>query len=449
MRPRIDLDALYPDHVATMKARLSQALEACDLRGVVIASGTPKTSFLDDHTYPFTVNPHFKAWLPLVDLPESLLLLRDNDRPVLFYNQPHDYWHKPPSDPAGFWTNEWDIQIITSLSDAHNSLGDSADLAFIGEESGLAKSWGFTHINPRALLDQLHFHRAFKTPYEVAALQLANLNAVRGHVAAEAAFRRGESEFDIQHLYLGAIRSREKQTPYTSIVALNENCAALHYQHYELDPPPHLRSMLIDAGASMNGYAADITRTYAARPGPFSDLIDRMDDEQRGIIGDIAPGMNYRDLHTRMHLRLAHVLRDFKLVDMSPEAMVETNITSTFLPHGLGHLLGLQTHDIGGYQQNQNGDTLPPPDEYPALRLTRPIEDNQVFTIEPGLYFIPMLLAEMQASPHGKHVSWDRVEALMPYGGIRIEDNVLIQEGTPVNLTREAFEAVNDEDAPR
>ena len=444
MQVRTDLDALYPEHLETLQRRLDDALECNNLEGLLIPSGTEKYTFLDDHTYPFVVNPHFKAWLPVTDVPDSFLLLRPGEKPTLFFNQPRDYWHKPPADPSGYWTGYWDIHTVTSLKDVHNLVGDVHRLAFIGEETELAGDWGISHVNPQSLIDRLHFDRAYKTQYEIAAMQLANLHGARGHRAAEAAFRRGESEFGIQHAYLEAIQSREKQTPYTGIVALNENCAVLHYQHYELEPPARRYSMLIDAGASMHGYASDITRTYAADPGPFADLVDRMDQEQLGIIGDIEPGMNYRELHEKMHLRVAHVLHDFEIANMSPESMVETNLTFTFLPHGLGHLLGLQTHDVGGYQQNREGENQAPPDQYPALRLTRPIEDNQVFTIEPGLYFIPMLLDELKVSRHGSEINWDKVTSFLPCGGIRIEDNVLIAQGRPVNLTRDAFAAVDD-----
>jgi len=440
-----NLESLYPGHVATLRGRLDKALSNSPSRGLVIASGTPHDTFLDDHPYPFVVNPHFKAWVPLTDLPDSFLLIRENERPILIYNQPRDYWHKPPADPAGFWTEEWDIHTVTSIKDVHNLLGDPKTLAFIGEETELARSWGFEQINPKALLDALHYERAYKTPYELAALQLANVNAARGHRVAEAAFRRGESEFGIQHAYLGAIHAREKQTPYSSIVALNENCAVLHYQHYEMAAPAELHSMLIDAGANIYGYAADVTRTYAHRPGLFADLIASMDKEQQGIISEIVPGMNYAELHRRMHYRLASVLKEFDLVDMTADAMVETNVTSTFLPHGLGHLLGLQTHDVGGYQQDRSGATQPPPEIYPALRLTRPIAECEVFTIEPGLYFIPMLLDELRNSDHGKAVNWSKVSSLLPCGGIRIEDNVAVVDGKPVNLTRDAFAAVADE----
>lgn len=443
MQITTDLDALYADHLATLRQRLDKALAAVDKRGLLVPSGTPHMAFLDDHPYPFVVNPHFKAWVPLTNVPDSYLLLRQGETPVLFYNQPEDYWHKPPADPTGAWTEHWDIHTVRSPGDVHNLLGDPAELAFIGEETALASDWGIDTVNDERLLSALHYGRAYKTPYELAALQLANLSASRGHLAAKAAFDRGESEFAIQHAYLGAIAAREQQMPYSNIVALNENCAVLHYQHYELNAPDEVRSMLIDAGANVHGYAADVTRTWARPGSEFADLVARMDTEQQAIIEQIVPGMNYADLHRQMHLRVAHVLKDFDLVDMAPASMVETNLTFTFLPHGLGHLLGLQTHDVGGFQQDASGTTAPPPDEYPALRLTRSIEEAQVFTIEPGLYFIPMLLRELKASAHAGQVNWTKIEALAPFGGIRIEDNIAIIDGKPVNMTREAFAAVD------
>ena len=200
--------------------------------------------------------------------------------------------------------------------------------------------------------------------------------------------------------------------------------------------------MLIDAGADYNGYAADVTRTYAARDGVFADLIAALDEAHLGIIDEIQVGMNYADLHSSMHGRLATILKQFGFVDMSEAAMLESNVTFNFCPHGLGHFLGLQTHDVGGFQKNPAGDIGPAPEKYPALRLTREIEDRQVFTIEPGLYFIPMLLKKLKASEHAKAVAWDKIDSLLPYGGIRIEDNIVMGNGAAINLTREAFKAL-------
>jgi len=437
-----DWPTLYADHLRHTQRQYEIALEKSDRQSLVISSGSLKTAFLDDRTYPYMVNPHFKAWLPVTDVPDSFLLIKPGEKPKLLLNQPEDYWHKVAELPTGYWVDKWDIQPIQSLNDAHNEIGDTNQVTFIGEETRIAESLGITSINPDSALNYLHFERAVKTAYEIACLESASLSAAGGHVAAKQAFLEGCSEYEIANRFLLASAHREQQTPYSSIVALNEHCAVLHYQFYEHTrfEQENIRSMLIDAGTSHHGYASDITRTYAYKTGLFDDLVSAMEREHLAIIAEVAVGLNYADLHAKMHLRVAGLLKEFDLVSMSPESMVETNLTFNFLPHGLGHLLGLQVHDVAGFQASQQGGEIPAPDKYPALRFTRDIAEGQVFTIEPGLYFIPMLLKKLRQSQHSKQVNWPRIEELIPYGGIRTEDNIAVLNGIPVNLTRHAFD---------
>ncbi len=436
-----DWQQLYAQHLSHVEAHYGHAIELTGKDSLLISSGSLKTAFLDDRTYPFMVNPHFKAWLPVTDVPDSYLLIRPGDKPKLLLNQPEDYWHKVAEIPTGYWVDHWDIQPIQSVKDAHNEIGDTGQLAYIGEETQIATDLGIDVINPDSALNYLHFERASKTQYEIACLESASLTAAHGHLAARNAFFDRGSEYDIAHQFLMASGHREQHTPYSSIVALNEHCAVLHYQFYEHTrfEDDNLKSMLIDAGTSHNGYASDITRTYAFKAGVFADLVDAMEREQLAIIDEVSTGMNYTDLHAQMHYRIADILKTTGLVDMSPEAMVDTNLTFSFLPHGLGHLLGLQVHDVAGFQLSHEGGNKPAPEKYPALRLTREVTEGQVFTIEPGLYFIPMLLKKLKQSEHSAAINWSLIEALLPYGGIRIEDNVAVLNGLPVNLRRRAF----------
>lgn len=94
---------------------------------------------------------------------------------------------------------------------------------------------------------------------------------------------------------------------------------------------------------------------------------------------------------------------------------------------------------------SNQGDERAPPKEHPYLRLTRSLTPGMVFTIEPGLYFIEALLAPLQAGPHRRSIDWGMIDTLRPYGGIRIEDNVLLSESGPQNLTRHAFSASNSQ----
>jgi Xaa-Pro dipeptidase len=116
-------------------------------------------------------------------------------------------------------------------------------------------------------------------------------------------------------------------------------------------------------------------------------------------------------------------------------------VSSVFFPHGLGHLIGLQVHDVAGFQRDDSGGSIDKPAGHPYLRLTRALEPRMVTTIEPGIYFIDMLLAELKGKPQASDVDWDRVDRFRPYGGIRIEDDVVCTDREPENLTRDAFAA--------
>jgi Xaa-Pro dipeptidase len=124
------------------------------------------------------------------------------------------------------------------------------------------------------------------------------------------------------------------------------------------------------------------------------------------------------------------------ILKADPEEALKKGLTRPFFPHGLGHHLGIQVHDVGGKLASPNGTLKPPPDAYPALRNTRVLEIGHLITIEPGLYFIPMLLKPYRGGDHSKTFDWKMIDELASLGGIRIEDNVLVSENGPKNITR-------------
>ena len=229
----------------------------------------------------------------------------------------------------------------------------------------------------------------------------------------------------------------------------------LHYQYQDRQAGKHLNSLLIDAGANVDGYASDITRTYVgprcysqAAADLFAELLERMQTHQDTLIDQVVPGANYVDLQAAMHQSLARILVDTGIIQCEPEEAFNSGLTVPFCPHGLGHLLGIQVHDVGGQQLDIDGQTNPPPEPYASLRLTRPLAEDMVITVEPGLYFIPMLLKKKQAE--GAPIDWRLIERLTPFGGIRIEDNVrLLPKGAGVeNLTRDAFANISKRATP-
>ncbi len=259
-----DPDALYPDHLAQLRVRMDRALAAHGFDGVAIYSGSAGFAFLDDHSYPFRTNPHFKHWVPLTALQQSFVGYVPGQKPVLCFHQPADYWHKPPALPSGSWLGEFNLEVLQDADRARELLGLAGRrIAFIGEWQAGFADWGFAAANPAGLLNELHYDRAVKTPYELECMRRASLMAARGHVAARDAFTSGASEFETHLAYCAAVGQRDEELPYGNIIAFNENAAVLHYQHLAHERGGPRRSFLIDAGAQFRGYAADITRTYA------------------------------------------------------------------------------------------------------------------------------------------------------------------------------------------
>jgi len=433
------LGDLYADHLRVVMARADRALQATAYDGLIVGSGSLRYFYLDDSSYPFRPNPRYRAWLPDAS-PDCFVVYRPGQRPKLVFHQPDDYWYLPPALPEGYWVGSFDLQVVRSPSELRRHAGASGRWAVLAEPAPVTEGLG--DHDPAALVGMLDYDRAVKTPYEIECMALATAAGVRAHRAAEAGFRAGASEYEIHLAYCRAAGAREEELPYNNIIAFGTHAAVLHYQLLDRQRPAGLKSFLIDAGAQHAGYACDITRTYAAAAGEFQDLITAVDNAQQQLVDRVRPGVDYREIHLEAHRAIAAILVAQGLVSGTAEAACESGLTSVFFPHGIGHLLGLMVHDAGGFMAGPGGGELAKPDGHPYLRLTRTLEAGFAVTIEPGIYFIESLLERARAGAHGRAINWRRVEALKPWGGVRIEDDVVAQAaGAPRNLTREGCAA--------
>ena len=435
------IEAAYAEHLATLKRRADVALARGGFDHLVVPSGTQHYQVFDDRDYPYAVNPQFKAWLPLTRVPYSWLVYTPGERPKVIFYQPFDYWHVVPDAPSGWWVEHFDIHIIRKPEEALALLPKPvARCAILGEtQSTLGE---YAPNNPDAVVNYLEYQRSYKTPYEISLMREAQHLAVRGHRAAEAAFRESKSEFAIHMAYCSAVGQDANELPYGNIICLNEHAAVLHYTELGRTAPVTPRSFLIDAGASFHGYASDITRSYAFdKTSEFQAMIDAVDAAQIRMCQGVRAGVDYKQLHVDAHLTLMSILKDFGVLKVSPETALATGVSAAFFPHGLGHPIGLQVHDVAGFAESDRGGKIPRPEGHPYLRMTRVLEPGMVVTIEPGLYFIDMLLDEVKKAGNAASIDWSRVDAFRPYGGIRIEDEVHCTEGEAENLTRPAFAA--------
>lgn len=430
-------DSLYRHHVASLTENTEHLLARAGYDRLLVHSGRSHPRFQDDYHPPFRAHPHFVAWLPLPRNADCLLEIRPGSRPKLWLLMPDDFWHAPPEAPASWWADHYEVEVVRDAGQWQSALEEATAAALIADPDDFPTLGRHADLNPTGLLAGLDELRTVKTDWQIECIRIANRVAMRGHEAAAQAFHSGASELEIHLAYLKAAGHEPNTLPYNSIVGLNEHCAVLHYQYRDPAPPRQSRSFLIDAGADCYGYAADITRTYSAEDGLFADLIGEMDRMQQHLAGRMQAGRSYVDLHREAHRGVAEILREACICDMEIDAMLEAGITSTFLPHGLGHFLGVQVHDVAGHVA-PDGSPMPPPSEYPMLRLTRELASGNVLTVEPGLYFIPSLLAALKEKPISGRIDWRAIEALVPYGGIRIEDDVVVRPETPDNLTRES-----------
>jgi Xaa-Pro dipeptidase len=430
----MDLRTLFLDHLGRRMAWLEQGLAATGFDALVISSGAPVSYYADDHEAPFQGVPHFRHYCPL-EGPNHLLRLEPGSRPLLVRYVPQDYWYEQlPMEGGEIWADAFEIKEAATEDEAWALAGARA--AYLGDEPGRAEAAGLVP-NPASLVHHLDWGRSCKSPYELRTLEEATERGARGHRASREAFLAGGSEVEIHHAFVQAADCLDQDLAFPSIVALEPKGAILHYRHKR-----HQRGgkvLLLDCGARVRGYGSDITRTSAvpACDPRFTGLMGGVARLQRTVCEALRPGVPFLGMHELAHAELAALLHQSGILKAAPEEALALGLTRPFLPHGLGHFLGINIHDVAGRQTGPDGGLLMPPEHYPALRLTRTLEPGHVLTVEPGLYFIPMLLEPMRAGTHSGRFDWKLIDELTPLGGIRFEDNVVITETGARNVTQE------------
>ena len=443
-----ELVRLYEAHVADLATRYGEVLAKAGWDTVVIHSGSlKKRTEFDDQYWPLRPTPHFQHWVPLAQA-DCAIVFTPGKRPLLLWTQADSIWENPAEPETDHFTKgALEIRRPRGADQLKDQLPRSGKIAFVGEDRARAAAWGFDEplVNPTDVVAPLDRLRTRKTAYEVACLAEANRRAALGHQVVLDAFRAGDSsELDLHLLYLRATSQDDPETPYKNIVALGEHASVLHHVDYRKKARTReAESLLLDAGASYQGYCSDITRTWVKGTGAtasaFTGLVDGVEAMQKRLCAAVHAGSGYEKLHEESHRQVAQILKDVGVTPkLSVEEIVAAGISRAFYPHGLGHSLGLQCHDVGCA-------LIKPKPENPFLRNTSTITPDQVFTIEPGIYFIDGLIEQLRGGEHASGVDFSLVDRLKALGGVRIEDDVVVLDASassaaaaPVrNLTRE------------
>ena len=417
-----------------------------------------------DNVYPFRQNSHFlylcgllRPGLALLVGPkEDILFGRENDLDDVV-------WHGPRprllEEAAG--AGLANVQPAEALEGVVRS-GDAAALHVLFPYQGDQQIFGsrllgisieaFAERSSSLLAEAMYELRARKSPEEIAQIEDALTVTAAMHAASFRHTRPGVLESAVAAASERVALAMGRAQAYNPIVTVRGEVLHNHEHHHQLEDG-HL--LLNDSGAeSPLFYASDITRT-APVSGRFSTeqrkIYDIVLDAQLRSIGKVAPGVPNRDVHLEAALAIAEGLSELGRTRGKPEEAVVAVAHALCFPHGIGHMLGLDVHDmedlgdvvgygVGVKRSEQFGLNF--------LRLARPLEEGFVITIEPGIYFIDALIDRFEAAgTHSRFLNFDRIQQYRGFGGIRIEDDVLCTRtgrrvlGPPIPKSADEVEA--------
>jgi Xaa-Pro aminopeptidase len=395
-----------------LERRRSAAAAAWNLdRGAVLVAAGEEVPVpgRGDRTYPFRSHSEY-------------LYLADRERPggVLAY-APADGWVEfvaPVTAKELLWSGlEGDRE---GLPEGTRPLGELE--AWVGDRP--VRRLGAAADADLELRDALIRVRRPKDDTELERMRTAAEATRAGFAELVQLIATGRTERELQvRLEAAFLLNGGDFLAFETIVAAGDHAAVLHFSPTRRELRDH-DLLLVDAGAEYRGYASDVTRTYAvggtftAEQGLVHDTVRRAGET---AIAACRPGTEWHDVHRSAALVVAEGLVELGVLRGSPETLVESGAATLFFPHGVGHLVGLGVRDTG-----PASDEKPKPvPGLPRLRLDIPLRPHQAWTVEPGIYIVPALLDRERGRDD---VDWDRVEDLHGFGGVRLEQNVLITD---------------------
>ncbi len=451
---------------ARLRARRQLLGDSLDGAPILLVGHRPQPRNFLMNVHPFRQDSTFLYFLG-VDVPGAAAVI-DGGRTTLYL---------PPAEPGdALWHGAapgFAVWQARSGADAVRPVGElsSADrhtlpLAEPAANAEAARLSGVP-LDPSAptgslrLRDAVIALRLCRDADELAAMRRATAVTADAHAAGMAATRPGATEFDVQAAVEAVFTRAGMRPAYPSIVTvagevLHGHAVGTTMQDGDL--------LLLDAGAEEpGGYASDVTRTWPVS-GRFTPrqraAYDAVLEANRVSTDLVRAGVRYRDVHLASGRVIAAFARDEGLLVGDVDGLVERGAHAVFFPHGVGHLLGLDVHDLelfGDAAGYAPGRSRSPQFGLSYLRLDRDLEPGMVVTVEPGFYVVPAILEDQALRDRlGDAVDWDRAASWIGFGGIRIEDDVVVTDGAPEILSEgipraadEVESAVGTEGPPR
>lgn len=437
---------LSPEATARHRARLR-----AHLSGPILLMGQrPVVRNIPINHLPFRQCSTF-LWATGCATPGAALLL-DDDGDTLFLPEPppgDGLWHGPQPTPTeqaralGFSRVRPRSELAQAVG-AHATVHSLAvtDATTNAELTTLTARPHATHgpFGSEPLVDAIIALRMQLDSHELAEMRSAAAVTTAAHRAAMAVTRSGTDEARVGAIFDGVIAARGMVPAYDSIVTVRGEVLHNHSRHNVLEDG---QLLLLDGGAEApSGYATDVTRTWPVS-GRFtarqSAVYDAVLEAQGASIALCQPGTRYRDVHLETCRVLTRFLVDEGLLRGSVDSLVERGAHALFFPHGVGHLIGLDVHDLELYGDRAGyapGRSRSEQFGLAYLRLDRDLAPGHVVTVEPGFYVVPEILQDTALTePLADAVNLELARSWVGFGGIRIEDDVLITDHGPDVLT--------------
>ena len=435
--------------VQTHRQRRHQLMNRVDGPILLMGNGN-RSRNLPMNALPFRQDSTF-LYFTGCHTPNTAALLVDGHS-TLFVHPPADddalwHGHTPSLDEIQRQHGFEAIRPIAELENACQALGPISTIAVADvtvnnraeKLTGMPLGFG-TQNGTHELIEAVISMRRSLCEEELEEIRKTALVTDAAHRAAMAVTHVGGHEREVASVFNAVIAAHGLTTAYQSIVTIHGE--VLHNHHYT-NTLEAGQLLLLDGGAeAKSGYATDVTRTWPVT-GTFTPrqraVYDAVLASQEAGIAMVVNGTRYRDIHTQCSLVVSQFLFDEGLIKALPEDAVESGAHALFFPHGVGHLLGLDVHDLENFGDRAaypKGRKRSPQFGTGYLRLDLDLEPGMVVTIEPGIYFVPAILKSTELYERFKdQVDFDRAHEWLGFGGVRIEDDVAVTKGTPDVLT--------------
>ncbi|MEC4819148.1 MAG: aminopeptidase P family protein [Scytonema sp. PMC 1069.18] len=434
--------------IETLRQRRERLASFIDFP-VILWSGSSSPRNFPANVFPFRASSHFLYFAGL-SLPNTAIRLEAGQL-ELFMDD--------PTPDSVLWHGEMlHCQEIAEMigADAARPMAElqlwtegaatiaAQDAATWTQQSQILKRWVLPQRPPQGidleLAQAIISLRLVHDDGALTELRKAAAVTVEAHKAGMAAATNAKIEAEVRAAMEKVIIAHNMTTSYTSIVTVHGEVLHNEQYHHPLQPGD---LVLADVGAETEmGWAADVTRTFPVS-GKFSstqkDIYDVVLAAHDACIAKICPGVEYQEIHFFGCSVIAEGLVDLGILSGNPQDLVEMDAHSLFFPHGIGHLLGLDVHDLedlGDLAGYEEGRTRSHRFGLGYLRLNRPLRSRMLVTIEPGFYQVPAILNDTsRRSKYENVVNWERLSQFSDVRGIRIEDDVLVTQESSEVLT--------------